>query len=74
MMAFDEQHDSWVGIIEVAFGMQELTHDEMLDAFDTSLSVKTMILIYAVGLGAIALSTIIPIAYLLKLEPKKVLL
>lgn len=52
----------------------EMTTEEMMDAFDASLIFRTAGLFYLIGGGAIILSTLIPVLYLLKLEPKEVLL
>lgn len=51
-----------------------LTVEEMLDAFDTSLDIQTIVLLYVVGFSTVMVSTLIPIVYVLKLEPKEVLL
>lgn len=51
-----------------------LTVEEMLDAFDTSLDIQTIVLLYVVGFSTVMVSTLIPIVYVLKLQPKKVLL
>ena len=48
--------------------------DEMLEAFDTTLDSGVIILFFGVGLFTIAFATIIPIIYIVKFEPKKVLL
>jgi len=52
----------------------EMTTEEMMDAFDASLIFISAGLFYLIGGGAIILSTLIPVLYLLKLEPKEVLL
>jgi len=77
MTAFDDDqpwHANWPSTMEIYFGQRELSHQDMLDAFDTSLSAEIVTLFYAVGLGTVAVSTLIPIIYVVKLEPKKVLL
>ena len=48
--------------------------DEMMEAFDVSLSASTIGLFYVVGLGTVILSTVIPVWYVVKLNPKEVLL
>jgi len=77
MIAFDESRDWWErfpSTMEIYFGQRELTPELMLEAFDTSLSTEIIILFYTVGLGTVAIATLIPIIYIVKLEPKKVLL
>ena len=54
--------------------MDDLTVDEMIEAFDTTLTIEAIIWFYVVGIGTVMISTLIPIVYLVKLNPKKVLL
>ena len=51
-----------------------LSVEEMLAAFDTSLNFQTIGLVFTVGFGTVMISTVVPIVYVLKLEPKKLLL
>jgi len=51
-----------------------LTVDEMMTAFDVSLEPTTIGLFFAIGLGAVILSTVVPVLYIVTLKPKKVLL
>ena len=48
--------------------------DEMVDAFQVTLTVETIGLFYLIGLGAVVLSTIVPVIYVMTLNPKKVLM
>jgi len=52
----------------------EMTHEEMLDAYSVSLDATTTLIFFGVSTSAILLSTIIPIAYITKLNPKDILL
>jgi len=52
----------------------ELTPDEMLEQFDVSLNISAIVLIYTIGLITVVLSTLVPIVYVTKLSPKKVLM
>jgi len=61
------------GLTEMGFA-QDMTIDEMVDAFDVSLSFGTIGLLYIVGLGAVVLSTVVPVVYVVTLNPKKVLM
>lgn len=51
-----------------------LSIDEMMEQLDTSLTLQTISLFYIVGLGAVSFSTIIPVIYIVKLNPKENLL
>jgi len=59
----------WIGIPTTS-----MDADEMIAAFEVSLSLETVGLFYLVGLGAVVLSTMIPVLYVVTLNPKKVLL
>ena len=61
------------GLSELGFN-RDLSPEEMLEAFDTSLTGNAIVLLYVVGLGTVAVSTLVPIIYVVKLKPKKVLL
>lgn len=52
----------------------EMSPEEMLEAFNVSLNISTIGLFYAVGLGAVIFSTIVPVVYVVTLNPKKVLM
>lgn len=52
----------------------ELTHEEMLAGFDTSLGIPAIINFYLIAMGSIALSTIAPITYVSRLKPRDVLM
>ncbi|MCL1991219.1 MAG: ABC transporter permease [Defluviitaleaceae bacterium] len=52
----------------------EMTHEEMLALYDTSLNTSTILLFYLVTSIVVSLSTLLPTVYLLKMNPKDVLL
>ena len=52
----------------------EMTPDEMMEQFDISLNTQVILLIYGIGLAVIAASTLVPVIYTVRLNPKKVLL
>jgi len=58
----------------LGFAQEALTVDEMMSAFDISLNGETILLFYTIGLIAVVVSTLIPIAYITKLSPKKILM
>ena len=57
----------------LGFG-QEMTVDEVLEHFNVSLDVRTIFLFFVVSMGAIVVSTIIPVSYVLRLKPKDILM
>ena len=56
------------------FNPGQMSVDEMLSAYDTSLSLTAVILLLAIGLGAVLLSTVAPLIYVMRIEPRKILL
>ena len=52
----------------------EVTIEELLEIYDISLDPDIIIIFYALGSITVLLSTVIPMVYVLKLSPKKVLL
>jgi len=55
------------------FGHQ-MEPEAMLEAFDVSLNVSTVVLFFVIGLGTVVISTALPMGYITKLNPKKVLM
>jgi len=51
-----------------------LSPEEMIELFDTSLTAETMGVFYLVGLGTVAVSTLMPLAWLLSMNPRNILL
>jgi len=51
-----------------------LSPEEMIEAFDVSLNTEAVIFFYAVGLGTVMISTLAPVVYIVMLKPKEVLL
>jgi len=71
---FETTHSSErTGVMEFSFGLSELTPEEMLAAFDTSLNAGIMISFATVGFLIVIISTLAPIMYVVKLSPKKIL-
>jgi len=52
----------------------EMPVEEMMDNFDVSLDVWSVVTFYGVGIATVMISTLIPIVYLTRLNPKKVLM
>ena len=53
---------------------QEMSVDDMLETFEMSLSLETIILFFGAGIAVVTLSTIVPVIYVINLEPKKILM
>jgi len=51
-----------------------MSGEEMLEFYDVSLSGATVASFYVVSLAIVSLSTVIPIVYIMKLEPKDILM
>jgi len=51
-----------------------LTQEEIMEMFDTSLDTQTTFVVMGFGMGLVLLSTTFPLVYLMKLEPKNLLL
>ena len=51
-----------------------LSAEDMIELFDFSLNVQTIIIFTGIGMVVTSISVIIPLIYVLKLEPKKILL
>ena len=54
--------------------IQPLSPDEALEIFDTSLSTETILLLYVIGLGTTGVATGISVLYVVKMNPKKILM
>jgi len=64
----------WSIFDDIGIPTTEMTTDEMMEAFQVSLDFETIGLFYLVGLGAVILSTMVPVLYVVTLNPKKVLM
>ena len=56
------------------FGSGQMDFDELIEIFDVSLNARGIIIFSGVALTTVLFSTLIPIMYLLKLQPKDILL
>jgi len=56
------------------FSPGELTPEEMLENYALSIDATTVILFYSIGIGTILVSTVAPILYITRLNPKKVMM
>ena len=70
----DDRHDGAAIPWELAlFNSGELSIEETLDMYNTSLGMEAIAIFVSVSSSVILLSTVVPVAYVVKLEPKKVL-
>ena len=53
---------------------EQMNVEEMIEAFDTSLDMNTMIMFVVIGFMTFSVSTLIPTFYIVKLNPKEILL
>ncbi len=51
-----------------------ISTDEVMEMYSVSLDAKTVAFIYLIGMGSVIVSTLIPIAYTLRLKPKNILM
>ena len=59
---------------QIGIPTQEMSIPEMAEAFQVRLGFDTILMFYGIGLGAVVLSTLIPVIYVVTLKPKKVLM
>jgi len=53
---------------------QEMTVEDMVETFEMTLNVETVLLFFGTGIVVITLSTIVPIFYITNLKPKRILM
>ena len=56
------------------YNSSDLNEEEIIDNYKVSLNVKTILIIYGVAIISVSMSTILPIYYTLKLNPRKILM
>ena len=64
----------WSSMLEMSGFGQEMSVDELLEAFSVSLSTETTIFFFGIGLLIISLSTIVPVVYISELNVRDILL
>jgi len=68
----DEWH--WTVFDQLGIPTDDMSIDDMMAAYDISLSIEVVGFFYVIGLGAVVLSTLAPVIYVMALNPKKVLM
>ena len=64
----------WDIFDQIGIPSQDMSIDEMLEAYDVSLTPRTIGMFYVIGLGAVIISSLVPVIYIVTLNPKKVLM
>ena len=64
----------WNYLSHLGYGGSDLTLDELVEQYKVSLSPNIIVIFYAGGLITVLLSTLIPILYVLRLNPRKILM
>ncbi|MCL2355119.1 MAG: hypothetical protein FWC68_04545 [Oscillospiraceae bacterium] len=65
LMSMGERHPIGHGDISV---------EDLQEAYQVRLDLGTVLMFYGIGLGTILLSSIVPIIYIMRLNPKKILM
>ena len=68
------QTDMMYSGISSSFGMTDLTSQEILNAYEVKFSVAYIISYLLVGLGTVLLSAVLPLFYIVRLNPKKIMM
>ena len=76
MAAAATGHDywQWCPLEHLGFGADEITAEEALAAYNVSLDLTTVGLFFASAIGTVVIATIIPMLYIVRLNPKKIML
>jgi putative ABC transport system permease protein len=51
-----------------------VSEQELVDSYSVKIGLDTIVLFYLVGLGSILVSTLVPIIYVTRLNPKKIMM
>jgi len=64
----------WGVFEQIGIPTNSMSVDEMIEAYDVSLTPAVIGMFYVIGLGAVVVSSLIPVIYVVTLNPKKVLM
>ena len=70
----DYGHWEWCPLEHLGFGSDTITTEEALAAYNVSLDLRTIGLFFASAIGTVVVATIIPMLYIVRLNPKKIML
>jgi putative ABC transport system permease protein len=74
-----EQVDNGMGYNMDDYELARLTNssiseDDVIDAYNISLNPTYILLFYVVGIGVVLVSTVAPLIYIMRLNPKKIMM
>ena len=58
----------------ILFNKGIMSTEEMMATYDTTLELSTIVIFFGVGMGTILVSTVVPIFYIVRLNPRKILM
>jgi len=64
----------WDIFDQIGIPSDDMSIEDMMAAYDVSLTPRTIGMFYVIGLGAVIVSSLIPVIYVVTLNPKKVLM
>ena len=74
-MQIRDDASTWNQLIGLGFAqLQETTADVLIANYNTTLDLPTILLFISIATGAVLFATVIPIAYLLRMNPKKIMM
>ena len=62
------------GVFEWMGYGSNITPEEVADSYNVSIGLGTIGMFYLIGLGTVLVSTIVPNVYILRLNPKKIMM
>jgi len=71
---FDDDWGAWCPLEDMGFGTAEITTEEALAAYNVSLDLTTVGLFFVSAIGTVVIATVIPMLYIVRLNPKKIML
>lgn len=74
LMPREREHNGSLMRLGFMQSAPDIYPEELMEIFDVSLDTGAIIIFYTIGLGTVILSTIVPIFYVTRLNPKKVLM
>jgi putative ABC transport system permease protein len=74
LMPREREHNGSLMRLGFMQSAPDIYPEELMEIFDVSLDKGAIIIFYTIGLGTVILSTIVPIFYVTRLNPKKVLM
>ena len=74
MMKADDNNSSYEDIMYYGEFQTDLTTEDVLDSYEVNLNSNYILGFYGIGLLTILISTVIPLIYIVRLNPKKILM